>query len=502
MLFNNGIKSALKAYSKDTAGQFAMMFAIASTVLIGGASVAVEITSQIKSKTRLQDVADATSLKVLRSDATTQAQVNRLVQDYLELHFPPDVSSNIEIIQASKSEDDAVVELRHTFPTLFGAVLGRDQLRVEAISKSSIDIRNLDIALVLDNTGSMRGRKLSALKRASNDLVDILYESPSVRQTTQIGLVPFASWVNVGRDNLDPSWIDVRGESSQNEIYFDQEISRPDLINAMNKEWDGCVENRLPPYDVDDTEPNSSRPETLFQPAFHPDMSDVDSNSFSYVADTSSGSHLARLRTSSKYNVVLNDSVDGPTERADRSCDERRALTPLTNDERAIRRGIQNMVAQGFTNIANGASWGFRVISPNAPFTQGRGYDDPRTTKAMVILTDGVQTMGGQGGSIFESGYSPFGFLGEPSLSGKERLEGETVKQALDNKLLEVCEAAKSKDVIVYTITFELDDEDTQDVMRRCATDVTKYFDAQNASQLTPVFREIAGSLRDLRISR
>ena len=158
------------------------------------------------------------------------------------------------------------------------------------------------------------------------------------------------------------------------------------------------------------------------------------------------------------------------------------------------------MYAQGYTNIANGAAWGFRTISPNAPFTQGRPYSDKKTQKAMVILTDGEQTIGGPRGG-FSSGYTPFGFLGEPAVNGKTRLTGGNAKSALDNKLLEVCTAAKAKGILVYTITFELNDVATKATMAQCASAAGMYFDAKNASELTPAFKKIASSLGELRIS-
>jgi len=502
MLFKNEIGKKTKTFLKDTSGQFAILFAISSTALVGGVGAAVDLTNLVKTKTQLQDVSDGAALMIMRSNTRSASEARNLVASYIDTHYPSHIADRINIVEATKSQTGSTVSLEQSAPLLFGRVLGKPNHSISTLSNVNLDVRNLDIALVLDNTGSMRGRKLNALKQASNELVDILYENPGARETTQIGLVPFASWVNVGRDNLDPSWVDYNGRSDQNDIYFDSQVSRFDLFSALNKNWDGCVENRLPPYDVDDTAPNRSNPETLFQPAFHPDMSDTDSNVYSYVADNTGGNHWNRLRATSKYNLSLNGSEDGPALRADKSCDEDRALTPLTSNERVIRRGIRNMVAEGWTNIANGASWGFRVLSPNAPFTQGRPYNDPNTTKAMVILTDGKQTKGGATGSGFSSGYGPFGFLGEPARRGQERLEGDNVKEALDSKLIEVCTAAKATGIVVYSITFELDDTDTQDVMRQCASDSGKYFDARNATELAPVFRAIAGNLADLRISQ
>ena len=501
MLMKNVITQTTKHYLKDTSGHFAVLFALISTVFIGSMAVAIDMTTAHKSKSELQSVADAIALMAVKNKVQDSGELTDLANAYLLNHFGPNLMGEYEVTSITNANGKAVVSLRHVFPVVFGQVFGKEQMSVGVNSTVNQSIQNLDLALVLDNTGSMRGKKLSALKRASNDLVDILYTEPAARDVTQIGLVPFSAWVNVGKDNFDPSWVDTTGLSPQNDIYFDQQVSRLSLYSQMSVEWDGCVENRLPPYDVDDTAPDSRRPETLFQPAFHPDMADTDAGGYSYLAENTAGNVLERLRDTTKYQGPLL-SRKGPTERSDNSCDSRREVTPLTNNESDIRKGIRNMTAAGWTNIANGASWGFRLISPNAPFTQGRPYGEVNTTKAMVILTDGMQTMGGSRGSQFQSGYSPFGFLGEPAIDGRTRLTGSNVKEALDNKLLEVCSAAKAKDIVVYTITFELDDADTQNIMRACASDSGKYFDVTQSEELVPAFRAIASSLTELRVSR
>ncbi len=492
-------KCTTQRYLQDSSGQFAIITALVSSLLIGGMAISIDITAAHKSKSELQSVSDAIALMAVKNKETNPARLTSLANAYLANHYGAD-ADKYQVLNIVNSNGTANVSLQRVIPTVFGGILGMDDITVGVNSTVNQTFQNLDLALVLDNTGSMRGRKMRALKQASNDLVDILYEEPKARAVTQIGLVPFSAWVNVGKDSFDPAWLDMSGASPQNQIYFDRAVSRMNLYSQMGVNWDGCVENRLPPYDVDDTAPDTSQPDTLFQPAFHPDMADNDGRAYSYVAENVAGDPIQRLRDVSKYNSV-SFSGKGPAERSDTSCDPRREVTPLTNNEGAIRRGIRNMNASGWTNIANGASWGFRLVSPNAPFTEGRPYGDKNTTKAMVILTDGQQTMGGQSGSSFKSGYSPFGFLGEPAVTGRERLSGKNVKEALDNKLLEVCSAAKAKKIVVYTITFELDDTNTQNMMRSCASQPSKYFSVASSAELAPAFKQIAASLSELRVS-
>ena len=461
----NSLKNTAKKLKTNTAGNFGIIASLSLFVLVGGAAMAVDASNGFAAKQRLQTTTDAIALMAAKDLSLSETEIVQLANDYHEVTYPGATGDRLTINSVERSGDTVTLDASNNINAYFARVFGHETLDIRTNSVASLARRDLDIALVLDNTGSMRGSKLAALKAASNDLVDILYQDPNLSRGTQLGLVPFASWVNVGADQIELASLDLRGVSDQNDLYFTNNQGRLDRYDDLGVDWDGCVENRLPPYDVDDTAPNPARPETLFQPAFNPKSAN-------------------------------------PAARADTSCDERRKVTPLTNNIGTIRRAISSMQASGWTNIANGATWGFRLDSPNAPFTQARPYEDENVKKAMVILTDGKQTMRPEASNISNYAYSPFGFYGERALNrNTQRLEGRTVKEALDNKLSETCEAAKAKDITVYTITFELDDRETQDIMRDCATTAGNYFDVASARELSPVFEQIASSLSNLRLT-
>ena len=487
-----------RRFISNTDGNFAMMSGVATMALVLTVGLAVDTALLRKTKAEMQASADIISLAVAKEEMTKRGDMIAAGDALLDARFG---QHNIAVSDARKVGDTYEIALNTNANTVFMQLLNKRSVNISVTSQTTYERLNLDLALVLDNTGSMKGNKLAALKKASNTLVDTLMDGKPAAAGTKIGLVPFAQWVNVGDQYETQNWLDQDGKSPQNRTYFNSPVSRFDLYAGLGVKWNGCVENRLPPYDVDDTPPNPANPATLFQPAFHPDMADTASNTYTYLADKVGGNAVTRLKSVGKYSGALPAGSQGPAYAVDTSCsDDRRKLTPLTNNKRTIKRAINKMYAQGYTNIANGATWGFRAVSPNAPFTQGRSYADKKTQKAMVILTDGKQTIGGPKGG-FSSGYTPFGFLGEPAVNGKTRLSGGNAKAALDAKLLDVCTAAKAKGILVYTITFELNDAGTKQTMQQCASTPDMYFDAKKASELTPAFKKIAASLGKLRIS-
>ena len=139
------------------------------------------------------------------------------------------------------------------------------------------------------------------------------------------------------------------------------------------------------------------------------------------------------------------------------------------------------MNASGATHVNYGAIWGLRVISAAEPFTEGVSYGTPDATKAVIILTDGANTS-----------FSASAYLNYPSLPSASQL---------DDKLETVCTAMKQKDIVVYTITFALNDPATQSLFENCATDASKYFNSPSGAELTRVFRVIASQLKRLHVS-
>ncbi len=68
---------------------------------------------------------------------------------------------------------------------------------------------NYEVALALDNTGSMAQHdKIGALKDAANHLIDVLYEETGSEDRVKMALVPFTTTVNIRGEAFDSSWLD------------------------------------------------------------------------------------------------------------------------------------------------------------------------------------------------------------------------------------------------------------------------------------------------------
>jgi hypothetical protein len=159
----------------------------------------------------------------------------------------------------------------------------------------------------------------------------------------------------------------------------------------------------------------------------------------------------------------------------------------MTTTRSTVTSAINKMTTQGETYIPSGLTWALRLISIEAPFTEGMAYSDIKGqlgVKAIVLMTDGKNTASLWGGA---TGYG--GHYGDD-----EAYADEVTKDA--------CDEIKSKEVALYTIAFEVTDTATISLLKACATDSNSFFDAKDSVDLAAAFDSIANSLIELALTK
>jgi hypothetical protein len=161
------------------------------------------------------------------------------------------------------------------------------------------------------------------------------------------------------------------------------------------------------------------------------------------------------------------------------------------------------MKANGNTNIHQGVVWGWRVLSPQAPFTQGRVREedsDDEHVRILIVMTDGANTYQGQS-SFNKTNINAYGY-------GREQRLGQgidstwEIARAMDQRTALACENAKKDGINVYTVAFQINDRDTVNMMRNCASNANMAFDARSNGDLVDAFKRIAEEISKLRLNK
>jgi Flp pilus assembly protein TadG len=386
----------LAGFLGDRRGNVAMIFGITFIPILVAGGSGVDLARAFIVQQRLAHALDAAALAVGTSLEKTDAELEALAQSFFDANYPAQEMGVPGALAMAINDNVITLSASAEVDTAFMRVVGYNEMSVGATSEVTRKLTGLEVVLVLDNTGSMgSGGKITALKSASKELVNILFGDQTNPDYLKIGLVPFSAAVNVGTQYLNSGWIDTTGASSVNGLNFSNGRHAMQIFNTLtNKSWNGCVEARPMPMDVDDTPPSAGNPDTLWVPYFAPDEPDNGwdygySYNNNYLSDGTTNSNL-QIRQA-RYQKYTNKSVwgDGPHY----NC-KIQPITPLTNDKQDILDAIDDMVATGNTNISFGMAWGWRVVSPTEPFTEGTAYNDKKFRKAIILLTDGDNVIG------------------------------------------------------------------------------------------------------------
>ena len=138
------------------------------------------------------------------------------------------------------------------------------------------------------------------------------------------------------------------------------------------------------------------------------------------------------------------------------------------------------------------------MLSPTEPFTTAKPYDDEKWVKAIVLLTDGENSVNGGSNGHDKSVYNAFGYAAEGHLGSTS---GNNAEFTLESKMATVCSAIKAKGILIYTIGFQISDSTTKNLLKNCATQADMYYNSPSNSQLASIFKDIAQGLSDLRIA-
>jgi len=471
-------------FLKDESGQFAIMFAIASTALLTMVGVAVDISSIQSTKQNYQDLSDAAVLAAAVSGKEDPDEL-QLIASETVLGISGDPSIKVDLSVTLENSIQVVVSKPQKL-WLMSSLGGDVDISAAAEAPPKSDVK-MNVALVLDVTASMDGDKLEDLQEAAKNLVEAFEadEEPVLKSESgddagfkfnldfKLGLdddlevhavsakydpndvkfsvVPFARYVRIPMELETEPWLFVEAPNDSCWDRFDLEASQAagtctetgtesspwvcsspvyeEVCETM--QWWGCVASRSHPW--------NKRPQTgpLSIPGF-----------------AGGGSCMSEM-------------------------------LPLTGDKDEVKNTIDNLFTGDETYIPSGLIWGWRTLTPEAPLEEANTIDYAERKSTMIVMTDGEnsRSYGGEKDNGFEGV-----FHWESDLSESNDLTAE------------ICEDIKADGIEIYTIAFEVTDADTQTMLQTCASDASKYFDAADSEQLFAAFDTIGNELADVRL--
>jgi Flp pilus assembly protein TadG len=507
---------------------FAVIFGLMGTVLIALGGAVVDYITVEQNRSIAQIALDAAVLGLqsqIEEKSTTQlgADVLALVRDRLNQR---NLTLSVLNTTVDKEEGKLRVTVRFDGPTHFVTLVGVHSLGAVLTSEATRKNQRVEIAMVLDNSGSMaESNRMGHLKAAAHQAINTFFKDQQPNDANPhmfVGIVPFTQFVNVGTDNANAAWLDRQGRSSiaDDNLLLDPrapiaDFDRIDLFGQfVNESWRGCVEARPYPYDTDDTEPVSTSPNTLFVPLFAPDEPNTTWNGYNvfnntYIADqrgqceqppqNQQWTERTLQERMCKYQGAVVSGASMENARGPNADCPNNELTPLSSKKSTVAQALAKMSPQGGTNIAQGVVWGMHMLTPSAPLKEASAFKES-VSKVMIVMTDGDNfhaAANNMNGSTF---YTAYGYpynrrLGKPGDSTNQ------LRALMDQRLLAACTSAKKLDVTIYTIGLSVPSTSTENILKSCSSGDGYWFMPDNPNELDDIFERIADQLTLLRLS-
>ncbi len=197
----------LRRLLRDRRGAVAMLAGLSIIPLLTMAGAAVDLTRLYILHSRLVTAVDAAALAGAR--VINELDRDTQIQRWFWANFTRDrpglttgfLGAEVTTFSISvDAESRAVrVQVRAALPTTVLRLFGQDTLHASVDQTARRQDRGMEIALVLDVTGSMAGAPMTSLRNAASELVNIIYGPNETVPNLWVSVVPYTSTVDIGR---------------------------------------------------------------------------------------------------------------------------------------------------------------------------------------------------------------------------------------------------------------------------------------------------------------
>jgi Flp pilus assembly protein TadG len=250
------LRQTLRAFRSARGGNVAIIFAFTLVPMIGLIGMAVDYSRANSARSALQTALDSTALMLSKEAPNlTQAQLTEKAGQYFQALLNRPEVTNVQITPTFTSPQAGNFKLEvaasATVDVTFTKVIGSSTMHIGSTAQVMWGIKRLELALALDNTGSMASsNKMTELKTAVHSLLTTLEKAAKKPDDIKVSIVPFDTTVRL---NQGPS-------NAADWVKFDNPIEK--------MFWSGCVEDRDQPNDTKDTTADANTAATMVPAQF------------------------------------------------------------------------------------------------------------------------------------------------------------------------------------------------------------------------------------------
>ena len=380
----NTNRAIFRRFAKDESGVVLVFSLILFVLMVMMGGLAVDLMRYETTRTSLQNTLDRSTLAA--ASLTQTLNPENVVRDYFA---KAGLTQDLKSVTVSEGLNFRNVNARALADTkpIFLHMLGINGLNAPGASTAEQRITNIEIALVLDVSGSMAGTKISNLKIAAKEFVSTVLLSDADDRIS-IGLVPYNGQVNLGPI-----------------LAAKYNVTVPTGVAGT-----ACVD--LP----DTVYNNTSMSRTLALP--------TTAYADTYSAMSGVGGNSQTVPSTTTYVAPSgNTPVAGNRWCGPQSPTTANIMRAPVNTISTLQGYIEGMVATGATSINAGLKWGLTLLDPATRPLFGElanagaipsvfsvrplEYTDTEAIKVIVLMTDGEHFAEERMNLAYKDGMSP-----------------------------------------------------------------------------------------------
>jgi len=457
-------------FSAERAASVLPIFGISVIMMVVIAGAAFDVTRTVNAREKLAYALDAAALS-LASELSTTVMTDAEIEEHLEnslranlagAEFLEEAIDNLDPVVDSDNGTVSVTStaMLDTYFIDFGGygkkALGPDVLAFGTSAQVTYSRFDVELALVLDVTGSMRS-DMGTLRDAADGLVDILIPDGTDEDDSKvrISLVPYSQGVNLG-----PYADKVKGGDFGHSDGSVCVTEREDYDDGSSTYEVKYTDIRYDYYD--ETEPPPK--ETFY--------------------------------------------ADGHTN----NCSSDSEMIPLTSDRDVLVTAIAALDDNGGTAGQTGVVWGWNSLSPNYSHvwpsdSEPESYDNDDILKFAIIMTDGdnnryYEYVGTEWQCVSWGWYSCRRYAEVDVDDWRERNESQSYSNNSSTSQRALCEGMKDAGIEVFGVYFGSSDTSAGSRnMQSCSSD-DNYYQATSAAELINAFSNIAKKIQQIYVSK
>ncbi|WP_417273024.1 pilus assembly protein TadG-related protein [Celeribacter halophilus] len=521
-----------RRFTRDEQGSITVLGLFCFVIILLVAGMGLDFMRHEALRVELQNTLDRAVLAATNLRNTNDPK--DIVIDYFEKAGLREYLNEDEIVVTPLGDGRQVTaNVEATIPTYFLKFVSIDDLEMTSHSTAEQGISGLEVALVLDVSGSMNSySRLKNLKSAAKEFTQTIFDNAGSDEVS-ISIVPYATQVNAGDDILSTFNLTDAHDKSYCLNFEESDFSSIPLTYKNDEDTTRYYEQTLdfdPWYgDWDDLDedltlevcaPDSSR-EVL---AFTNSQDTIETYITNLYAEGNTSIDLGV-----KWGAALLDesaqAISGTDQPASAE-DSQKYLVVMTDGENTAQYYIPDPYRDGYStdvyrdkdgrvyvgedyescsSYKNKGKWYYYNCSTITRYTRLSNNDIYTTLPYDLDDTDDIwelswpevwSTM-----TVKNHAYARYLAAGKDSDVYYDWLDKTQVyidSNTKDDRLSDICTAAKNAGTIIFAIGFEAPD-DGQEVMQDCASSDSHYYDVEG-TEISEAFAAIASKITELRL--